>query len=148
MKWRGILGSIWVSFICLSVALAQTDGRHAVNVTGANLGLTSDEIVYLADKLPGTGVKWAFLGVIWNWSAHGPPSDRPQGPHSYFGPQVQQYHNYEFTYLDQWVSELQARNINIVIGLNTHPTWVGGQSCSGPGGDARCGIIYSSYKQW
>ena len=137
-----------VSILSLPQTTRATDLRHVVVWPGANVtypNSTPEEITDLAQKLADTHVGTAILDVRWAWSEPTYPLAYPTGPHSYYGPRMQAYHNYDFTALDQVITELSAREINIVIKIHRHPVWAGGNSCDWD--DIPCGIIYYWYRQ-
>lgn len=143
MKAR-ILASL-AALLIGSVSLAHAGEKHAVNCQAIHVEWTTAEVQTLAREVAGTGVNWVLVELFWGWSEPSAPTSSPQGPHSYFGPTVQAWHNYDFRVLDQVVDEMRTRNINIVMKFDHHPTWAGGQPCVGF--RRECGIIYDAYKQ-
>lgn len=125
-----------------SAGYTQTE---AINWPAANApGQTSSDINTLTSEVENTGVKWVMLEVWWTLSETNAPTASPTGPYSAYGPTVAAWHNYNFTALDQVISNLQSHGINVVLRLDHHPSWAGGQpNCEF---QPQCGIIYNSYK--
>lgn len=90
---------VLVTLLLLVPLEGWADGRHAIDWTGANLSLSAAQVQDIASKIQNTGVKWVRVNVVWYGSEANPPTAGPQGPHSYFGPRVQAWHNYNFATL-------------------------------------------------
>src|SRR5262245_51684531 len=152
MRRRVLLSALVLIIFCVGLyyiasAHGVTDGRHGINVIGANGGMADWEADSSADWLAGTGVQWAMLPVVWEWAEPDPylPYDdggRWQGPSG-------NWHRYNLNEYVRMYNRL--RNVygaNVVVGLYRHPRWAGGNyQCTGnPFSDHVCGIVYNDYK--
>ena len=130
-----------------AIDFATTSSKYALVLEGANWnGLTAHDTQTLANEIIGTGVKWVMLSIEWGlYSEPYPPTatcQPSQGPHCYCGPKAA-CHNYNFTALDQLVNALNGAGIQVGMRFFMHPTWAGGQTCSGF--SPPCGAILSAY---
>lgn len=125
---------VYLLFTTLTVYGQTTASPVGLVFEGANMGSSSvnQQKAYEAIK---SGVKWVTLGAVWAASEEHAPTSTCQpanGPHCYYGPRMQAYHNYDFTLLDNYVSQFVASGVQIYMRVEGwHPMWAGGQPCEG-----------------
>lgn len=113
LRW---LVTIW------SLTSAAPSDKHGVNMNAGNQW-DPGRNAYLAHMLAGTGVRWAYVPVIWAWAE---PSEFGT---TYWGPRASRFHDYHWDGLDATVHTLAARGVNIVFQLRSQPGWAGGSGC-------------------
>lgn len=134
---RRILSHLWAVWVVTAPLGAE---KFGVNMNAGNQA-GAQRNAYLAHMLANTGVRWAYVPVIWAWAE---PSESGS---TYWGPRASRFHDYRFEDLDATVHTLAARGVTIVLQLRSQPGWAGGSGCDVIAGTPpECGKILSTHK--
>src|SRR5579884_1014685 len=113
---------------------------------GANYNTPSQNQI-IGNEVIKSRVQWVLMDIVWApLEEHAPtPSCQPaNGPDCYYGPHSAGYHNYNFTLLDQNISQLHNAGIQVGIRIDAPPPiWSAGNLCEG--GCNGYGVIMSDH---
>ncbi len=127
-------------FVLWSLSGTLTAEKYGVNMSAGNQP-GAERNAYLAHMLADTGVRWAYVPVIWAWAE---PSESGS---SHWGPRASRFHDYRWWDLDATVNTLAARGVTIVFQLRSQPGWAGGSGCDVIAGTPyECGKILRTHK--